>query len=248
MVGLCLPGAARLLGRAWRNAVCAAGPRCSPPGTVLSRAHIYGYGRSLRPPQGTSIAPRRRAVFRQTLLGRLPAEVAAQQLVEAPVRLGEVLREPAPGLGLHLGVALLVDAGVRPELARRRAEELDHAGIRLPRLGGQLFARDDEQLLLRADSQPAFELLRVAPPGEIGVVPPGVAEIAGLPREPHLLPTCPLGLGLDRLLERELLAAERNLVMVVGQRAVDRVPQQRDQLGVGNGRPQPLGREWVKEV
>src|SRR5205809_7898845 len=53
--------------RAWRNTVCAAGPRCSPPGTVLSRAHIYGYGRSLRPPQGTSIAPRRRAVFRQAL-------------------------------------------------------------------------------------------------------------------------------------------------------------------------------------
>jgi hypothetical protein len=54
--------------RVWRKTVCAAGPRCSPPGTVLSRAHIYGYGRSLRPPQGTSIAPRRRAVFRQTLL------------------------------------------------------------------------------------------------------------------------------------------------------------------------------------
>src|SRR2546426_145477 len=51
--------------RVWRNTVCAAGTRCSPPGTVLSRAHIYGYGRSLRPPQGTSIAPRRRAVFRQ---------------------------------------------------------------------------------------------------------------------------------------------------------------------------------------
>src|SRR5881628_2848657 len=54
--------------RVWRNKVCAAGTRCSPPGSVLSRAHIYGYGRSLRPPQGTSIAPRRRAVFRQTLL------------------------------------------------------------------------------------------------------------------------------------------------------------------------------------
>src|SRR3954451_1122380 len=55
--------------RVWRNKVCVAGPRCSPPGSVLGRAHIYGYGRSLRPPQGTSIAPRRRAAFRQTLLG-----------------------------------------------------------------------------------------------------------------------------------------------------------------------------------
>src|SRR6266700_134686 len=54
--------------RGWRNVVCAVGPRCSPPGTVLSRAHIYGYGRSLRPPQGTTITPRRRATFRQALL------------------------------------------------------------------------------------------------------------------------------------------------------------------------------------
>src|SRR5205823_7319316 len=64
--------AARLLipaRRVWRNTVCAPGPRCSPPGSVLSRAHIYGYGRSLRPPQGTTSARRRRAPFRQTLLG-----------------------------------------------------------------------------------------------------------------------------------------------------------------------------------
>src|SRR5437868_2193613 len=67
--------AARLLipaRRVWRNTVCSPGPRCSPPGSVLSRAHIYRYGRSLRPPQGTSIAPRRRAVFRQTLLAKDP--------------------------------------------------------------------------------------------------------------------------------------------------------------------------------
>src|SRR5213594_1494836 len=66
----------RLPRRVWRNTVCAAEPRCSPPGTVLSRAHIYGYGRSLRPPQGTSIAPRRRAVLRQTLLARGRVEMA----------------------------------------------------------------------------------------------------------------------------------------------------------------------------
>jgi len=54
--------------------------RCSPPAPpwFRSRAHIYGYGRSLRPPQGTSIAPLRRAAFRQTLLekfsGATPAD------------------------------------------------------------------------------------------------------------------------------------------------------------------------------
>src|SRR2546423_2857696 len=46
------------------------GRAARPPAPLClrSRAHIYGYGRSLRPPKGTSIAPRRRAVFRQTLL------------------------------------------------------------------------------------------------------------------------------------------------------------------------------------
>jgi hypothetical protein len=34
------------------------------PGSVLSRADIYGFGRSLRPPQGTTSTPRRRALFR----------------------------------------------------------------------------------------------------------------------------------------------------------------------------------------
>src|SRR4051795_8748663 len=60
--------------RVWRKSRCASGPRCSPPGSVLSRAHIYGYGRSLRPPQGTSIAPRRRAISRQALLAASQGE------------------------------------------------------------------------------------------------------------------------------------------------------------------------------
>src|SRR5438105_2732674 len=37
-------------------------------GCVLSRAHSFCYGHSLRPCLGTSIAPRRRATFRQNLL------------------------------------------------------------------------------------------------------------------------------------------------------------------------------------
>ena len=60
------PGSFRLE-RVWRNTDCVAGPRCSPRCRVLSRAHSYGYGRSLRPCLGTTIAPLRRAVLRQTL-------------------------------------------------------------------------------------------------------------------------------------------------------------------------------------
>src|SRR5919108_1045694 len=61
--------------RVWRKNGCAARPRCSPPGLrPQSRPYRCGYGRSLRPCLGTSIAPWRRALSRQTLLGvREPA-------------------------------------------------------------------------------------------------------------------------------------------------------------------------------
>src|SRR5437762_7622776 len=82
--------------RVRRNNGCAAGARCSPPGSVLSRAHIYGYGRSLRPPQGTSIARRRRAPFRQTLL---PTILVVPQGLDRAV--AGIDHRPCPGvLGL----------------------------------------------------------------------------------------------------------------------------------------------------
>src|SRR5205823_4212276 len=55
------------------------------PSWSRSRAHIDGYGRSLRPPQGTSTAPRRRAVFRQTLLD------PGRQLVDEDVPLANLV-------------------------------------------------------------------------------------------------------------------------------------------------------------
>src|SRR6187399_2212676 len=93
--------------RVWRNTVCAAGPRCSPPGSVLSRAHIYGYGRSLRPPQGTSIAPRRRAVLRQTILAQqrqLPEVLQPRDAdADEPERAGAVRECAVEQLGRKVG-------------------------------------------------------------------------------------------------------------------------------------------------
>ena len=63
--------------RVWRNIGCAAGLRCSPRGGVLSRADSLSYRRSLRPCLGTSIAPRQRATFRQTLLAGDLVQVGA---------------------------------------------------------------------------------------------------------------------------------------------------------------------------
>src|SRR3954454_9853449 len=43
--------------RAWRNAGLTPQGAARPESGVLGRAHIYGYGRSLRPCLGTTIAP-----------------------------------------------------------------------------------------------------------------------------------------------------------------------------------------------
>ena len=103
--------------RVWRNTVCATGPRCSPPGCVLSRARTYWYARSLRPCLETSIAPRRRAVFHQTLLGD------EQPLVLAllPVEGGE-LCPGEPCLNSRLQSRLVLEPDHERELVDADAE------------------------------------------------------------------------------------------------------------------------------
>ena len=54
--------------RAWRNAPVPPWPRCSPPMRRPPSARSLDYEHSLQPCLGTTIAPRRRATFRRTLL------------------------------------------------------------------------------------------------------------------------------------------------------------------------------------
>src|SRR5213079_2104478 len=72
------------------------GRAARPPAPLClrSRAHIYGYGRSLRPPQGTTIAPRRRAVFRQPLLVAAARNVRADHEQEARATEDRDVEEP----------------------------------------------------------------------------------------------------------------------------------------------------------
>src|SRR5439155_7321375 len=65
---------------------------------------------------------------------------------------------------------------------------------------------------------------------------------------PLLLPAQPIVLGGQCVLERERLAAERDLVLVVRERAVDGIADERDELRFGNERGNPFRREWMKEV
>src|SRR5919202_1915358 len=130
----------------------------------------------------------------------------------------------------------------------RRPDELQYPGIRRARIARQLLAHDDEQPLARKDLKPPLELLRVPATGEIRVVPPRMAEVAGLTGDPLLLPARALLLGLQRLLERERLAAECDLVVVVRERAVDRVTEERDQLRGRDGGGDPVRRQRVEQV
>ena len=149
-------------------------------------------------------------------------------------------RRAGSRLGLHSLVLPLEDPRVGVEPVRRCAEELEHLRVRPLRLAQELLAREDQELLPREDREPALELLRVPASRLVGVAPPLAAEVArdrsaGAP--PRLEP---LVLGGDRVLERERLAAERDLVLVVRERAVDRVADERDRAAPRGRAPDPL--------
>src|SRR5205814_7064871 len=101
-----------------------------------------------------------------------PAEVAAEELVQAPVRLGEVCVELLPRLWIHARVVAREDPWVRGEFVRRRAEKVEHLAVRLAGSCEQVAARHDEQPLAREVAEPPLELLRVTAAREIGEVPP----------------------------------------------------------------------------
>src|ERR671923_228333 len=169
-------------------------------------------------------------------------------LVEPPVRRAELAREALPRLRLHRFVLPLVDPRVGVEPVRCGAEEGQHPRVRALGLGPEVLARDDEQLLGREHREPALELLRVAPAGLVGMTPPGAAEVARVGDEPLLLSVQPLLLGVEGILERERLTAERDLVVVVRERPVDRVADQRHQARLRHERPHALGAEGMEDV
>ena len=112
--------------------------------------------------------------------------------------------------------------------------------MRLRRLGGEIVARHDQQLLAGEDLEPALELLGVPPAGLVRVAPPLAAEVARVGKQPLHLAAQPLVLGGQRVLEGERLAAERDLVLVVRERAVDRVADERDEPRVRYQLPHAL--------
>ena len=74
-----------------------------------------------------------------------------------------------------------------------------------------------------------------------------MAEVARVAHPLELAPQ-PLVLRGERVLERERLAAERDLVVVVRERAVDRVADERDQPRLRDERRDALRRERMEEV
>ena len=81
------------------------------------------------------------------------------------------------------------------------------------------------------------------------MAPPFPAERARVAAEPLHLALQAIGpLRRERVLERETLAAERDLVLVLGVGPVPGLPQQRDDPDVGDQREDARGREGVEEV
>ncbi len=119
-------------------------------------------------PRGASVhAPWR---SRLRLLGRsggdlAPAELAAEQLLQPPVRLGEAGLEALARLRIHRRVVPVEDPRISVEPMGRCAEEVEDAGVRLLRMLRELLVREDEQLLAGEVLVPALELIRVDDPG-----------------------------------------------------------------------------------
>ncbi len=131
---------------------------------------------------------------------------------------------------------------------RRGAEERQDGGIRLRRPGTELLRREREHLLAREALEPPLELVRVEPAGHVRVVPPGEAERLRVGAQPLDLTTHALVLRLQRILEGQRLAAERDLVLVVRVRALRGLAHEQDQPHVGHERVHALRPEWVEHV
>ena len=80
------------------------------------------------------------------------------------------------------------------------------------------------------------------------MVPPRIAEVRRVAQHAFDLAAHALALAVDRLLERERLTAEGGLVLVVRERAVDRIAQQCDQPHVRQELRDTLRRERMEEV
>src|SRR5436309_273048 len=144
----------------------------------------------------------------------LPGKLAPEQRREAAVRFGIGALDLGPRPRAHLFVLPFEDTRVRRQLPPLEREELEHAAVGRTGILSELLREEHEQALARKDRVPALELLRVASARDVRVVPPGVAEVRGVGQHALDLAAQAPVLGRDRLLERELLAAERDLVLV----------------------------------
>ena len=117
----------------------------------------------------------------------------------------------------------------------RHSEEVQHPVVDLLGLGEEAVAVEDQDPLPAEQRLQPVELLGVAAPGQVGVVPVGVVRASAAPRRRPLLgPGEPPGLQLQRALEVRLgLEASGQLVGVRGVGPLDRVAHQHDQLHPG---------------
>ena len=144
-----------------------------------------------------------------------------------------MLGELGPGRGVQVRPACAVGMGEGPEVTRLDPDVLLDSREFALGLREEALAEHHMQLLPGVVLEPGAQLARVLPTRAIGPVVVGVAEGAGLAEEPLLLAAGALGLQGEGPREIHLgLMAPPDLVPVVRDGALDRVPQDDDEAGL----------------
>jgi hypothetical protein len=131
---------------------------------------------------------------------------------------------------------------------RTQSQELLHAVQHGRGLAEQPLALDHHQPRAREMLDPPVELLGIMPTAEVGVAMVADAVVGRIASQALLLARQPIGFTVEGLGQGQRLPAARDLVLVVREGAVDRIPQQRDELYVGKQLGDPVGDARMEEV
>ncbi len=123
-----------------------------------------------------------------------------------------------------------------------------NGGSRACRILEQPLALEQQHAVSRKVLQPAPQLVDVPPPQQIRVAVVIVAVVRGVRAEALLLAREARRLLLHGLRERQRLAAAAHLVLIAGERPIDRISQEHDDPGVGQEPRRALRNQRMRQV
>lgn len=161
---------------------------------------------------------------------------------------GEILAQPSPGGWIHRGIAAHVVSARDLGLKSRQAQEIEHVPHGSSRVGKEVLALQQKNLLRGEKAHPDFQLIHINPSGKVGITPM-VEAIVTLIRL-HLLGFAlePLPLFLDGFLERQRLPAQPHFVPVVRICPVHGISEERDYSGARNRLGDSIGSARMENI